>query len=208
MGGTLVAMLASRCFRSVATGRAFATKPKPGSPFPQSVATPVWATMNPIELSAENPAKVQNLVMGEWRDTERYSTVVDPLTGEAFMTVPDTNGKELQDFVESAKAVPKYGVHNPLRNPERYVMWGEICHQAGHELSKPEVLDFFALTISRVMPKSYYQAWYETKVTADFLKNFGGDNPRFNAGGFNVECQALACEPVVGIHLGLFTIDG
>ena len=35
---------------------------------------------------------------------------------------------------------------------------------AGHELSRPEVLDFFALTISRVMPKSYYQAWYETKV--------------------------------------------
>ena len=36
------------------------------------------------------------------------------------MTVPDTNGKELQAFIESAKAVPKYGVHNPLRNPERY----------------------------------------------------------------------------------------
>jgi hypothetical protein len=30
------------------------------------------------------------------------------------------------------------------------------------------------------MPKSYFQAWYEVKVTADFLKNFGGDNVRFN----------------------------
>jgi len=53
-------------------------------------------------------------------------------------------------------------------------MWGEICHQAGHELGQPESLDFMAKLISRVMPKSYYQAWYEVKVTADFLKNFGG----------------------------------
>ena len=36
------------------------------------------------------------------------------------MTVPDTNGKELQAFIESAKEGPKYGVHAPLRNPERY----------------------------------------------------------------------------------------
>ena len=31
--------------------------------------------------------QVQNLVMGEWRDTERYSTVVDPLTG-ALLNAP------------------------------------------------------------------------------------------------------------------------
>jgi 1-pyrroline-5-carboxylate dehydrogenase len=142
--------------------------------------------MNPVELSQSSPAKVQNLVGGKWLDTERTNTIVDPLNGEPFMTVPDTNGKELAAFVQSAKEVPKYGVHNPLKNPERYVQWGEICHKAGHELSKPEVLDFFAHTIARVMPKSYYQAWYETKVTADFLKNFAGDNARFNAGGFNV----------------------
>lgn len=44
------------------------------------------------------------------------------------------------------------------------------------------------------MPKSYYQAWYEVKVTADFLKNFGGDNPRFLAGGFNVSGDHLGQE--------------
>merc|ERR1719245_84573 len=47
-------------------------------------------------------------------------------------------------------------------------------------------MDFFAWLVARVMPKAYYQAWYEVKVTADFLKNFGGDNCRFNAGGTHV----------------------
>jgi len=65
-------------------------------------------------------------------------------------------------------------------------MYGEIFHNVGHELSRPEVMDFFATLVARVMPKSYFQAWYEVKVTADFFKNFGGDNPRFNAGGMHV----------------------
>ena len=30
-------------------------------------------------------------------------------------------------------------MHNPLKNPERYIKYGEICHAAGNELSKPEV---------------------------------------------------------------------
>lgn len=47
---------------------------------------------------------------------------------------------------------------------------GLMACGSGHELSRPEVLDFFALTISRVMPKSYYQAWYETKVCAVCLQ--------------------------------------
>mmetsp|Transcript_50600 Transcript_50600/g.68833 ORF Transcript_50600/g.68833 Transcript_50600/m.68833 type:complete len:416 (-) Transcript_50600:506-1753(-) len=46
----------------------------------------------------------------------------------------------------------------------------------------------------RVMPKSYFQAWYEVKVTADFLKNWGGDNPRFNAGGMHVPGDHLGQE--------------
>jgi 1-pyrroline-5-carboxylate dehydrogenase len=73
-----------------------------------------------------------------------------------------------------------------MKNKERYIMYGEICHKAGVEMSKPEVHDFFAKCINRTMPKSYFQAWFEVKVTSDFLKNWGGDNPRFNAGGMHV----------------------
>jgi 1-pyrroline-5-carboxylate dehydrogenase len=100
--------------------------------------------------------------------------------------MPDTRGEEIDAFIKSAESCPKSGLHNPLKNPQRYVMYGEVFHQVGHELSRPEVLDYFAWLIARVMPKSYYQAWYEVKVTADFFKNWGGDNPRFNAGGMHI----------------------
>jgi len=156
---------------------------KHGDPFPKGISQPVWATVNPETMSGANPHKVYNLVNGQWQGAKGTTIIIDPLNGEPFLELPDTKGEELDVFVASAAAVPKTGLHNPFKKCERYVMYGEIFHQAGHELSKPEVLDYFAWLIARVMPKSYYQAWYEAKVTADFLKNFGGDNVRFTAGG-------------------------
>ena len=41
-------------------------------------------------------------------------------------TVPDTQGDELGPFIQSMKSVPKSGVHNPLKNVERYLQFGEI----------------------------------------------------------------------------------
>lgn len=35
--------------------------------------------------------------------------------------MPKTSVAELAPFVESLAAVPKSGVHNPYKNPERYV---------------------------------------------------------------------------------------
>merc|ERR1712000_232990 len=52
------------------------------------------------------------------------------------------------------------------------------------ELSKPEVLEFFAKSIQRVCPKSYPQALAEVTVTRDFLRNFCGDQVRYLARGF------------------------
>jgi 1-pyrroline-5-carboxylate dehydrogenase len=142
--------------------------------------------VNPETLSGANPVRLQNLCAGKWLDTKEVTDVVDPMNGEPFIKMPNTQGTEVDAFVASAESCPKTGLHNPLKNPERYVMYGRIFHEAGHELARPEVLDFFACLVSRVMPKAYFQAWYEVKVTADFLKNWGGDNPRFNAGGMHV----------------------
>ena len=147
---------------------------------------PSYATLDPDAISGSNPGKICNLEGGEWRDTKEYFTIPDPMNGEPFILVPNTSVEELEPFRRNAEACPKSGLHNPLKNPERFVMYGEIMHQAGHELSRPDTMDFFAKCIQRCMPKSYQQAWYEVKVTADFLKNFGGDNPRFNAGGQQV----------------------
>jgi len=101
-------------------------------------------------------------------------------------TIPDTQGNELGPFVESLRGVPKSGVHNPLKNNERYLQFGEISRKAGEALSDPVISDFFAKSIQKTVPKSYAQAMGEVKVTADFLKNFGGDNVRFLARSFGV----------------------
>jgi 1-pyrroline-5-carboxylate dehydrogenase len=35
------------------------------------------------------------------------------------MQVPDTQVYEIEPFVDSMKATPKSGMHNPFKNPER-----------------------------------------------------------------------------------------
>jgi len=159
---------------------------KHGDPFPTGIQQPVWATVNPEKLSGAAPAKLANLCAGKWVVAKEYVNIPDPLNGEPFIQMPNTQGDEVDDFIQSAAACPKSGLHNPIKNPQRYVLYGEVFHKAGAELSRPEVMDYFAWLVARVMPKAYYQAWYEVKVTADFLKNFGGDNCRFNAGGTHV----------------------
>jgi 1-pyrroline-5-carboxylate dehydrogenase len=173
-------MAFSRFFQRAAPRRA-------GAVAKRTFATcPPYATLDPYTISGSNPCTLYNLEGGEWKSAQKTISIPDPLNGEPFVVVPDTQVSELGPFLENAKSCPKSGLHNPLKNPERYVMYGEIMHQAGHELSSPDTHDFFARLIQRTMPKSYQQAWYEVKVTADFFKNFGGDNPRFNAGGQQV----------------------
>eukprot|EP00984_Skeletonema_dohrnii_P037918 scaffold40532_cov72-Skeletonema_dohrnii-CCMP3373.AAC.1 len=82
--------------------------------------------------------------------------------------------------------IPKSGVHNPLKNVERYLQFGEISRRAGAALSDPIIAEFFIQTIQKTVPKSHAQAAGEVKVTADFLNNFGGDNVRFLARSFGV----------------------
>lgn len=72
------------------------------------------------------------------------------MNGEAIIKMPDTQIDELQPFVDAASSCPKTGLHNPLKNKERYLLYGDICHKAGVEMSKPEVHDFYAKCIARV----------------------------------------------------------
>jgi len=112
--------------------------------------------------------------------------VPDPLTGDTFIEVADTSTEEIEPFVESLRAIPKSGLHNPLKNPERYCMYGDISAKAARELSDPEVEDFFIRLIQRTSPKSRAQALGEVSITKRFLENFSGDQVRFLARGFSV----------------------
>ena len=88
---------------------------------------------------------------------------------------------EAAPFVSSLASVPKSGLHNPLKRPERYQLYGEVTAKAAEEMRKPEVERFFSRLVQRTSPKSDAQARAEVVVTRRFLENFGGDQPRFTA---------------------------
>ncbi|KAG3149188.1 putative aldehyde dehydrogenase [Phytophthora idaei] len=144
-----------------------------------------FATVDP-DFSGANPTDGFNLVNGKWTKTAKTETIVDPLNGEAFMTMPLTQKDELAPFVESMTSCPKHGLHNPLKNVERYVMYGEVSAKAGAMLREEKVADYFAKLVQRTSPKSYFQAHNEVRVTGKFLENFSGDQVRFLARSFGV----------------------
>jgi len=143
-----------------------------------------WSIVDPNNMTSDNPAMPSNLVFGEWIPTEKHLTLPDPLNGQPFLKCPDTQIYEIEPFVHSLKAVPKTGLHNPLKNPERYLLLGDITHKVAAELRKEDIALHFAKLIQRVAPKSLAQALGEVKVTKLFLENFAGDQPRFLARGF------------------------
>ena len=112
-----------------------------------------FTTVDPISgMNSKNPGKAQNLLNGEWLDTSRYfDNIPDPVSGEYFIDIPDTD--DLSGFIQNLDICPKSGLHNPIKNVERYVMLGNVCAKAAALLSNKEVEDFFVHLIQRVMPK-------------------------------------------------------
>ena len=135
--------------------------------------------MDPKNLKKSH--KCMNLVNGEWVGTEKYAVVIDPMTGKDMISVPDTQLSEIGPFVDSLKKVPRYGLHNPLRNVERYLMLGKVCIKASEVLHDPEVFEHMIALTMRSVPKSYAQTEAEIRVTRNFFENFGGDQVRFLA---------------------------
>ncbi len=144
-----------------------------------------FATIDPFGgMTAAKPGPVRNLVAGEWiADQGARDDIVDPLNGEPFLDVPDTT--DHQPFLDSIRRCPTTGLHNPLRNPERYRMLGNVCARAAALLAEQDVQDYFTKLIQRVMPKSWHQCQGEVLVTRIFLENFAGDGVRFLARGFS-----------------------
>ncbi|CAN6442304.1 unnamed protein product [Victoria cruziana] len=126
------------------------------------------------------------LIWGKWKNTSSHNTILDPLNGEPFIKVSDVDETGIEPFVESLTKCPKYGLHNPLRSQDRYLLFGDISAKAASRLADPEVAHFFTRLIQRVSPKSYKQALAEVQVTQKFLENFSGDQVRFLARSFAV----------------------
>lgn len=147
---------------------------------------PSWATVDPFAMSTASPAVGRNLVGGKWCDAAAQHSVVDPLNGEAFVKVPDTTVGEIGPFVERMASCPRSGVHNPIKNVGRYLMLGEVMVKGAHELGKPEVAEFFAHLIHRLVPKSKAQCAGEPAVTRKWMENYGSDQVRYLASSTGV----------------------
>jgi 1-pyrroline-5-carboxylate dehydrogenase len=143
-----------------------------------------FATVDPFAgMTARSPAQAQNLVGGKWVSDSKIQAIVDPLNGERFLEMPDT--QDIAPFLAGLKSCPKTGLHDPLKNTERYVALGGVCAKAAALLAEQDVIDFFTKLIQRVMPKSWNQCMTEVTVTRAFLQNFSGDGVRFLARGFS-----------------------
>jgi len=138
-----------------------------------------FATVDPENLS--NKDKGFNLVGGEWVQSNQYKDLVDPLTGLPMISLPDTQIDEIQPFVDSLRAVPKSGLHNPFKNKERYLMLSEVNRRVVECMHDKEVYEFFVRSVQRCVPKSRQQTEAEINVTIDFFENYGGDRVRFLA---------------------------
>jgi 1-pyrroline-5-carboxylate dehydrogenase len=146
---------------------------------------PDFASVDPFDgMNASNPGVARNLAAGAWQSAQSVrDDLPDPLHGGEFIEVPDT--ADLAPFIDGLASCPKTGLHNPLKNPERYVHLGAVCARAAAMLATPQCETYFTRLIQRVMPKSRQQCLNEVIVTRVFLENFGGDGVRFLARGFS-----------------------
>jgi 1-pyrroline-5-carboxylate dehydrogenase len=152
----------------------------------RTFSVPSWATVDPDTMSASAPAIGKNLCGGKWSDAATTHDIIDPMNGDAFMKVPDTQVSEIGEYIERMANVPRTGLHNPFKNPERYTMLGRVCVDAAEEMRKPEVAEFYAKLIQRITPKSWAQSLGEPTVTRKWLEDYGCDNVRFLARSFGI----------------------
>ena len=94
-------------------------------------------TVDPNTISESNPAVLYNLINEQWKAPENYTLIQDPFNGEAFIKVPDTKTPaELAEFKENMELCTKSGLHNPIKNPERYLLYGAVLAKAAALLSE------------------------------------------------------------------------
>ena len=107
-----------------------------------------FATVDPFAgMSGETPGTLQSLVGGRWTDAEAYrDDIVDPLNGEPFLRVPDT--RDFAPFIDGLAGCPKSGLHNPLRNNDRYVYLGRVCARTAALMATPVVADIDAPVVA------------------------------------------------------------
>ena len=115
---------------------------------------PAWksfATVDPWELSDTKIHTVSNLVQGNWSNSGKKHVLPDPMTGKIFMHVSDVQESEISAYVSSLKECSKSGLHNPLKDPQRYLKFGDISARAAAKMRDPEG-SFICLSVCLICP--------------------------------------------------------
>ncbi len=100
-----------------------------------STMIPSWATYDPYSAGSKGKEiyAVPNLVDGQWShdSSKQTMSIIDPLDKDKgpIFTICDTQEDEIQPFIDSLRKVPKSGLHNPLKKPERYLQYGDISRK-------------------------------------------------------------------------------
>ena len=72
----------------------------------------------------QNGYVLQNYYGGEWHDSAEYESFLNPKDKHAknFLKTPNLLSSEMSPIIEEMKAVPCSGLHNPMKNIDRYLM--------------------------------------------------------------------------------------
>lgn len=126
---------------------------------------------------------VKNYLGGSRITTRKITTIPNPLNKKDLVNVCDTSLEELTPYINEFNATPEYGLHNPLYNKERYLMYGSISRKLANLFDNIDVYSHLFKLIQECVPKSDQQVASEILVTKRFLENFAGDQVRFTARG-------------------------
>ena len=132
--------------------------------------------------------KIENFYNSKWQSSLNYDMFPNPINGyKDFLSVPNTQSEqEFSNIIKEMKSVSKSGLHNPLKNTDRYLMLGEVTRKLSCALHNNDIFQHFVDLIKTVIPKSKEQANAEFTICRNFLDNFAGDNVRYLAKSFHV----------------------
>lgn len=135
----------------------------------------------------QNGYHLQSFFNGKWQESKNYEEFLNPLHGNSgFMKVPVLQADQFPPIIEEMKKVQSSGLHNPLKNTDRYLLYGDVCRKVSEALHNDEIFKHFVELINTVFPKSQGQSVGEMKIVRNFFDNFAGDNVRYLARGFHV----------------------
>jgi 1-pyrroline-5-carboxylate dehydrogenase len=136
----------------------------------------------------QNGYVLQNYFGGKWHDSAEYESFLNPKDKHAknFLKTPNLTSSEMSPIIKEMKAVPCSGLHNPMKNIDRYLKYGDVCRKVSEALHDETVFDHFVQCINTVFPKSVGQSRGEFMICRNFFDNFAGDNVRYLARGFSV----------------------